>query len=85
MTGTGHGGMMKIEQKLIATICVIQAMNVFLIPQWERNGMTLSHKPLMRRYRLLNVHLGTNDKESFLPTSLTRFPRQKHLYRREIN
>ena len=56
---------MEIDDHLIATICVIQmAMNVSTVYQWERNGMTLSHKTLMR-YRLLDVRLGTKKNDSF--------------------
>ena len=43
-------------------------MNVSSIPQWERSGMTLSQKPLMRRYRLLNVQPDKEKRE--LPTDV---------------
>ena len=59
---------MEVDDHLIATICVIQIeMNVSAVYQWERNGMTLSPKSLMR-YRLLDVRLGTKMNDSFPPT-----------------
>jgi hypothetical protein len=61
MTHTGNG---MEREELIATICVIQAMNVFLIPQWERNGMIL-FQIWLTRYRRSNVHLGTKNNDSF--------------------
>ena len=59
---------MEVDKKLNATTYVIpMPMSVSLIPQWERNGMTLSPKSLMR-YRLLDVRLGTKKNDSFPPT-----------------